>query len=178
MPRNFIGGFHIGVLGSLLYIATLGSTRRVDINRSEGLGVVDDQGSTGRQPDRVAEGGLDLEPYEGQVVYLDFWASWCPPCLKSFPFMDELQAEYGDDGFVVIAVNLDEDSKDAREFMENTTVNFFVGRDEQGALATSYNVKTMPSTYLIGRDGVIKEVHRGFRSSDKDKIKQLVSSLL
>ena len=121
---------------------------------------------------------VSLDQYKDKVVYLDFWASWCPPCLKSFPFMDELQAEYGDDGFVVIAVNLDEDSKDAREFMEHTQVNFFVGRDEQGVLATSYGVKTMPSSYLIGRDGLIKEVHRGFRSSDKEKIRQLVSSLL
>jgi thiol-disulfide isomerase/thioredoxin len=121
---------------------------------------------------------VSLEQYKGKVVYLDFWASWCSPCLKSFPFMDELQAEYGDDGFVVIAVNLDENSKDAREFMENTQVNFFVGRDEQGVLATSYGVKTMPSSYLIGRDGLIKEIHRGFRSSDKEKIRLLVSSLL
>lgn len=121
---------------------------------------------------------ISLDQYKGKVVYLDFWASWCPPCLKSFPFMDELQAEYGDEGFVVIAVNLDENSQDAREFMGGTQVSFFIGRDEQGDVAASYDVKVMPSSYLIGRDGLIKEVHRGFRGSDKDKIRQSVSSLL
>ena len=121
---------------------------------------------------------VSLEQYKGKVVYLDFWASWCPPCLKSFPFMDELQAQYGADGFVVIAVNIDENSQDAREFMGRTQASFFVGRDEQGDIAESYDVKAMPSTYLIGRDGLIKEVHRGFRSSDKDKIRQMVSSLI
>lgn len=121
---------------------------------------------------------VSLDQHKGKLIYLDFWASWCSPCLKSFPFMNELQEQYRDDGLVVIAVNLDKDNQDALDFLKGTPVSFFVGQDTLGKLATDYDVKIMPSTYLIGRDGQIKEVHHGFKSSDKDRIKQLITSHL
>lgn len=134
-------------------------------------------------PDFTVEHILDdtrtsLSQYKGKVVYLDFWASWCAPCLKSFSFMDELQKQFGEDGFVVIAVNLDANSEDARQFLNKTPAGFFVGQNAQGDIAEDYGVTTMPSTYLIGRDGLIKAVHHGFRSRDRDKIKALVKDLL
>ena len=61
---------------------------------------------------------VTLNQYQGKVVYLDFWASWCPPCLKSFPFMEDLQTQYGKQGLVVLAVNLDENTEDAKEFLK------------------------------------------------------------
>ena len=121
---------------------------------------------------------ISLDQYRGKVIYLDFWASWCPPCLKSFSFMDELQRQYGKQGFVVIAVSLDENNQDARDFLQENPVNFFVGQNAQGDIAESYDVKAMPSSYLIGRDGLIKQVHLGFKSNDKDKLNQLILSLL
>lgn len=119
-----------------------------------------------------------LSQHRGKVIYLDFWASWCAPCLKSFSFMDELQKQFGEDGFVVIAVNLDANTEDARQFLNKTPAEFFVGKNAQGDIAEDYGVIAMPSTYLIGRDGLIKTIHHGFRNSDRDKIKTLVKSLL
>ncbi len=120
---------------------------------------------------------LSLKHYKGQVVYLDFWASWCIPCLKSFPFMEQLNQKYGDRGLVVIAVGLDEDRDDLMAFLEKTPpVSFVVAHNNKGDIATRYDVQVMPSTYLIGRDGKIKLRHLGFDSRDEEKIQKIIES--
>ena len=105
---------------------------------------------------------LDLSQYKGKVVYLDFWASWCKPCRQSFPWMDAMQKQYGDRGLVVIAVNVDEDRRDADKFLKDFPTSAQVIYDTQGALATEYRLIGMPSSFLIGRDGSMVAKHQGF----------------
>jgi thiol-disulfide isomerase/thioredoxin len=119
-----------------------------------------------------------LNQYQGKVVYLDFWASWCPPCLKSFPFMEDLQVQYGKEGLVVLAVNLDENIEDAKAFLKEAQASFFVGHNDQTDIATLYGVEAMPSSFLIGRDGSIQIVHRGFKTSDQEKLKKIIAEQL
>ena len=118
---------------------------------------------------------LALKHFRGQVVYLDFWASWCKPCLKSFPFMEQLAQKYGDRGLVVIAVGLDENPDDLMSFLNQVEpASFFIAHNRKGDIAVSYDVQVMPSTYLIGRDGRIKLRHLGFDSRDKEKLEKII----
>ena len=121
---------------------------------------------------------VSLEQLKGKVVYLDFWASWCPPCLKSFPFMEELKQKYSKRGLVVIAVGLDENFEDAWVFLNQTQASFVIAHNNRGDIATLYDVQAMPSSYLIGRDGKIKLRHLGFNAGDKDKLQRKIESVL
>ncbi|MGB5519686.1 MAG: TlpA disulfide reductase family protein [Gammaproteobacteria bacterium] len=121
---------------------------------------------------------IQLSQYKGKVVYLDFWASWCDPCKRSFPWMNDLQSHYGEDGFIIIAVNLDESRKDANEFLKKMPAKFDIAFDKSGKTAEAYNLKAMPSSFLIDRNGNLVHKSLGYRAEEKKilekKIKQLV----
>jgi len=120
-----------------------------------------------------------LEQHKGDVIYLDFWASWCGPCRKSFPWMNDMQKTYQQQGFIVISVNLDADHGLAEKFLTNHPANFRVVYDPKGKTARKYKVKGMPTSYLIGRDGQIKKAHTGFFTKKipayQHEIEQLLS---
>ena len=101
-------------------------------------------------------------------VLVDFWASWCGPCLKSFPWMNGLHAKHADDGLVILAVNVDQDRALADAFMKKTPAQFRVEYDAKGALATQFGVEAMPTSFLIGRDGKIHARHAGFRDKQRE----------
>lgn len=103
-----------------------------------------------------------LAEHRGQVVYLDFWASWCGPCRKSFPWMNEMQQKYRDQGFVIISVNLDADKTLATEFLSETPANFLVIYDPEGDIAQQFNIQGMPSSLLIDKQGNVQQAHTGF----------------
>ncbi len=124
------------------------------------------------------DGSVKLAELKGKVVYLDFWASWCEPCKKSFPWLHDIKQRYAEKGFEVVAVNLDKDRKLADEFLKVMDVNFVVAFDESGDSASSYKLKGMPSSYLIGRDGKLYASHIGFREKDKNKLEQAIKELL
>jgi len=121
---------------------------------------------------------VSLAKLKGKVVYLDFWASWCGPCRKSFPWMEELQSRYRDDGLVVVAINLDKNKDKAEEFLRRFASDFVVAFDPDGKIAEKYKVMGMPSTYLIDRKGQITFSHIGFRPSDTDNLETRVRKLL
>ena len=123
-------------------------------------------------------GKVHLENFKGKVVYLDFWASWCVPCKKSFPWMNEMKQSYAAQGFEIVAVNLDKDRKLADEFLKEMDVNFKVAFDEAGKSASEYKLRGMPSSYLIGRDGKVYASHIGFREKDKEQLEQAIKNLL
>jgi cytochrome c biogenesis protein CcmG/thiol:disulfide interchange protein DsbE len=117
----------------------------------------------------TAADGLQIDDYKGKVIVLDFWASWCVPCRRSFPWMNDMQRKYGDKGFVVIAVNLDSQASDAREFLQKYPAEFSVFYDTDRQLAKDYGVEAMPSSFLINRDGEIVARHLGFKTSKTDE---------
>lgn len=103
-----------------------------------------------------------LAEHKGDVVYLDFWASWCGPCRKSFPWMNKISASYKQQGFSVISVNLDANRDLAMQFLIETPASFDVIYDPKGTIAKHFKIQGMPSSMLIGRDGKIKSRHTGF----------------
>ena len=107
---------------------------------------------------------IDLDDYQGKVVVVDFWASWCVPCRRSFPWLDEMQSKYGEQGLVVIGVNMDADPAEAEAFLQEFPVHFRFVRDADGTIARHYDVIAMPSSYVIDRNGKIAERHLGFKT--------------
>lgn len=119
-----------------------------------------------------------LEQLRGQVVYVDFWASWCVPCRLSFPALDQLHKKYRAQGFEVVAVNQDTASADITRFLARHPVGFTLVADSDNSVARAYQVKAMPSGYLIDRKGKVRFVHRGFRNDSASTIDQQISQLL
>ena len=124
------------------------------------------------------EGEVDLVQLQGKVVYLDFWASWCDPCRESFPWMAEMKEKYGDQGFEVVAVNLDKDRALADKFLNKMKINFVVAFDASAESAEKYGLRGMPGSYLIGRDGSIQASHLGFNDKDKAELEAVIKVLL
>lgn len=106
---------------------------------------------------------------KGKVVIVDFWASWCGPCKDSFPVMEDLQAKYGNKGLIVLAVNLDEDRPTMEDFLKKHPVTFTVVRDASKKLVGKANIKSMPTSFVVGPDGKVVSVHKGFHGSDTQK---------
>jgi thiol-disulfide isomerase/thioredoxin len=106
---------------------------------------------------------FDLGAYRGKVVVLDFWASWCVPCRRSFPWLNEMQDKYGDDGLVIIGVNVDADPEEARAFLDQFPADFEIVYDAKGELAERYGIIAMPSSYVFDRHGVQVTRHLGFK---------------
>ena len=121
---------------------------------------------------------VKLSDYRGQIVYLDFWASWCQPCRKSFTWMNKMQSLYGAEGFTVIAINLDESRLKANKFLQQIPANFDVAFDPRGNTAESYNVKAMPSSYIIDKNGNVIHANLGFRGNDEEKLEAKIRDLI
>ncbi len=119
-----------------------------------------------------------LEKHKGDVIYLDFWASWCAPCRKSFPWMNTVQEKYQSQGFNVISINLDAEKSLAEKFLIETPANFTVIYDPKGKIAKHFKIQGMPSSMLIGRDGKIKLRHTGFFTKKITQYQQEIEQLL
>jgi cytochrome c biogenesis protein CcmG, thiol:disulfide interchange protein DsbE len=123
-------------------------------------------------------GGLDLAPYQGQVVVLDFWASWCGPCAESFPWMESMVRQHGSAGLVVVAVNLDEDPEAARRFLGGKYAEFVHVDDPQGVIAEARGVSVMPTSILYDREGHPAFVHAGFHAEQASQYEENIVALL
>jgi peroxiredoxin len=126
----------------------------------------------------TGDGRIELSAYRGKVVYLDFWASWCPPCLTSLPVLETLRGEFPEASFQVVAVNLDTDTQKALRFLEKVGVGYPSATDPEGRIPESYGLATMPTSYLIDADGVIRHVHEGFRKGDVDQLREQIRRLV
>jgi peroxiredoxin len=124
------------------------------------------------------ESPINMEQFKGKVVYVDFWASWCAPCVRSFPFMNELDREFRDRGLQVLAINLDEKLEDAQAFLAKHPASFALAADPSGHCPRDFGVRGMPSSYLVDRQGMIRHVHLGFRAGEAEKLRALVEQLL
>ena len=121
---------------------------------------------------------IALPDLRGRVVYVDFWASWCGPCRRSFPWMNEMQQRYGDRGLTIVAINVDRRRADAEQFLHTNTARFAVVYDDLGATPLAYSVKGMPSSYLIDARGTVVDVEQGFRDDRKGALEDQIRSLL
>jgi len=121
---------------------------------------------------------IELNGYRGKIVYLDFWASWCQPCRKSFAWMNKMQSLYAEEGLTVIAINLDESRTNADKFLQQIPANFKVAFDPKGNTAEVYNVKAMPSSYLIDKNGELVFSNLGFRGNDEVALENKIRALL
>ena len=119
-----------------------------------------------------------LAPIEGRVVWVDFWASWCVPCRRSFPWLNSMHHRYGADGLQIIAVNLDKDRALADKFLIEVPAEFALRFDPAGDLAKHYGVQAMPSSYLIDAEGNVLATHAGFRTADTADYEQAIENAL
>ena len=118
-----------------------------------------------------------LAAYEGKLVYLDFWASWCGPCAESFPWLNRMQDKYGAD-LVVVGVNVDTDARAADRFLQEHPARFAIVRDPEGRLPELYRIEGMPSSVLIGPDGKVLHQHSGFRARKAAEYEGAIRSAL
>jgi cytochrome c biogenesis protein CcmG, thiol:disulfide interchange protein DsbE len=123
---------------------------------------------------------VDTSQFQGRVLLVDFWATWCKPCEHSFPFYSTLQKELEGQGFTILAISVDERDEDVAEFLERVPVSFRVLRDPEGSVARKIDraIDTMPTAVLIGRDGAVRMVHAGFVSGDEEMLKHAVKEAL
>ena len=115
---------------------------------------------------------------KGKVVLLDFWASWCVPCRKSFPEVDALHRELEPKGLVVVAVNVDEQAKNAYAFLEKYPHSMTIAFDPKGVVAEAFKLEAMPSTMIVDRSGHIRFTHQGYTEKTIGQFRTEVLQLL
>ena len=128
-------------------------------------------------PDRDGK-KVDLEALRGNVVVVDFWASWCGPCKEELPVLESLHQKYASQGLVIVGINIDTSTKKMDNFLKSSPVSFRIVHDPKIELPQRYEPSTMPSSYFIGRDGKLRYIHEGFRKKDADAIEAKITALL
>ena len=121
---------------------------------------------------------VSLADFQGEVVYLSFWASWCEPCRQEMPYLAQLWERHHDEGFQVLAINVEEDSTLAREFARQYDLPFPVLWDKERVTSSSYRVPGFPTHYIVDRSGHIRYSGLGFNLADVGAISQEVETLL
>lgn len=120
----------------------------------------------------------DLKAYQGKVVYVDFWASWCGPCRRSFPWMNQMQKKYQDRGFVVVGINLDSEKSLADQFLAETPARFDILFDPDAGLAKEFGIVGMPSSFIMNKNGEVIAKHVGFKRHQSDDYERAIRQAL
>ena len=121
---------------------------------------------------------ISLEDYRGKVVLIDFWASWCPPCLASLPAYELMHQEIGTGEFEIIAINVDENTEDGLEFLRQHPVSYPVIADPEGKIGIPYGIRSLPRSFLLDRNGRIIVTYKSFKAGDETDLKQEITELL
>lgn len=121
---------------------------------------------------------FDPKEHPGKVLYVDFWASWCAPCKKSFPFMNELAQRLPEDRFEIIGINLDKDRWKAERFLIEVDADFPTVFDPEGKIAEAYEVEGMPTTLLFDRAGKLRSTRIGYQQGEEQEILSEIESLI
>ncbi|MEE4294318.1 MAG: TlpA disulfide reductase family protein [Xanthomonadales bacterium] len=121
---------------------------------------------------------LSLEDFQGQVVYVDFWASWCGPCRKSLPLYEEMRQQLEAKAFSIVAINLDEKRADAEQFLARHPVGYTVLLDPAGESAAAWQIKAMPSSFLLDTENRIVRSWAGFTTDHLEEIRSEILALV
>lgn len=116
---------------------------------------------------------VDLQRNKSKVILIDFWASWCAPCRKTLPWLNELHKNLHTKGLEIITLSVDREKKDAEKLLENVKPLYSVGFDQDGTIASLYNIPSMPSSYLI-KDGKVISVFHNFGDGFEKKIEETI----
>jgi thiol-disulfide isomerase/thioredoxin len=121
---------------------------------------------------------VSLSQYKGQVVMINFWASWCGPCRQEMPLLDNIYKKYGKMGFTLIGVNVEPDRKAAESWLKQTPVTFPVLFDTKSEVSRLYSVSGMPTTVFIDRKGNVREVHQSYKPGDENGYLDQIRALM
>lgn len=121
---------------------------------------------------------IRLSELRGQVVMLNFWASWCGPCRQEMPLLDKIYQRYTSAGFTLLGVNVEADPKEADQLLKKTPVSFPILYDTSSTVSESYHVDAMPSSVLIDCDGNVAYLHRGYKPGDEKTYIKHIKGLL
>ena len=121
---------------------------------------------------------IKLSELRGQVVLLNFWASWCGPCRQEMPLLEKLQQRYSALGFTVLGVNVEEDPSKAKTLLKDIPVSFPILFDTQNTVSKQYQVLAMPSTVMIDRNGNMRYLHKGYKPGDEAQYKKWIKQLV
>ncbi|HKU91050.1 MAG TPA: TlpA disulfide reductase family protein [Steroidobacteraceae bacterium] len=113
---------------------------------------------------------IDLSQFKGQVVMINFWASWCGPCREEMPLLEDIYKKYKPMGFTMLAVNVEPNTKDADAWLAKLKkpVTFPIAYDVDSKVSKLYKVETMPSTVIVDRKGNVRALHRGYKAGDEN----------
>jgi peroxiredoxin len=126
----------------------------------------------------LEQGNLRLSEFRGQVVLVNFWASWCGACRQAMPTFNDIHDKYQQAGLVLLSINLDDEAEHAQQMAQSLKIRFPVLLDEQKAVSRLYQMETMPLTVLIDREGVVRFVYVGFNAGDEIKLLTPLRALL
>jgi thiol-disulfide isomerase/thioredoxin len=121
---------------------------------------------------------LKLSEMTGNVVLINFWASWCGPCREDMPLLNALHKKYAPLGFTVLGVNVEEDVDGAMSFLKNVPVDFPILLDNTNKVSKQYKVVAMPTTVVVDRDGNMRYLHEGYKPGDEKKYRQMIKKLV
>ncbi len=128
--------------------------------------------------DSISGENIRLSEHLGEVVMINFWASWCAPCRQEMPLLDALFKKYEMMGFTLLGINLDEDRKDAKALLAEIPVSFPVLFDPENSVSRAYGVAAMPTTILIDRDGHLRTLHKGYQPGYEDRYEADIKKLI
>ena len=121
---------------------------------------------------------LKLSEMTGNVVLINFWASWCGPCREEMPLLNALHKKYEPLGFTVLGVNVEEDMEGAMNFLGHVPVDFPILLDNTNKVSKQYKVVAMPTTVVVDRDGNMRYLHEGYKPGDEKKYRQMIKKLV
>jgi peroxiredoxin len=121
---------------------------------------------------------FNLTEQRGNIILINFWASWCGPCRQEMPVLQELQDKYQDLGVQVWGINVEQENQAGRDFLANLDLSFSIFFDETNKLSEAYNVEAMPTTVIVDRDGIVRYVYRGFKKGYGKKYAKAIKKLI
>ena len=166
------------VLALVIVAGCGGSSKPPEVASSEETNATADgagKASSFSVPSITTSGKAELVP--GKVTIVDFWATWCEPCKKSFPKLQELYVKYKASGLEIVAISVDDEKGGLSAFANAHGAKFPIGWDEGKKIADKWKPEAMPSTFIVDKNGVIRHVHKGYHDGEESEIEKEIKAL-